>query len=120
MNIPRPPQGVDFDALLNRGLAQVLMRADSACCGTTISTAAAARRGRWPGLGAAFFRRRNTVGTEQTTRAVIASRHWLTAQIPARGVELLPSHANFIFARHPQHDGTKLAAELRHRSHVAC
>jgi histidinol-phosphate aminotransferase len=54
--------------------------------------------------------------TEQTARVIIASRSWLTAQMQALGFEVLPSQANFIFARHPQHDGAKLAAELRQRA----
>lgn len=29
---------------------------------------------------------------------------------------MLPSHANFIFARHPRHDGAALAAALRERA----
>jgi histidinol-phosphate aminotransferase len=32
------------------------------------------------------------------------------------GFEVLPSHANFIFARHPRHDGAQLAASLRERA----
>jgi hypothetical protein len=47
--------------------------------------------------------------TEQTSNAIIASRAWLTAQLQALGFEVLPSQANFVFARHPQHDGAKLA-----------
>jgi histidinol-phosphate aminotransferase len=38
---------------------------------------------------------------------------WLTAQLQALGFEVLPSQANFVFARHPQHDGAKLAKGLR-------
>ncbi len=53
---------------------------------------------------------------EQTSRAIIASRDWLTAQMRELGFEVLPSHANFIFARHPRHDGAALAAALRERA----
>lgn len=53
---------------------------------------------------------------EQTAHAIIASRRWLTAQMEALGFEVLPSHANFIFARHPRHDGAALAARLRERA----
>lgn len=52
----------------------------------------------------------------QTTRAIIASRHWLTAQLQALGFDVLPSQANFVFARHPAHDGATLAAALRERA----
>ncbi|MCL2657571.1 MAG: histidinol-phosphate transaminase [Betaproteobacteria bacterium] len=44
---------------------------------------------------------------------VIASRERLVAGLAARGFEVLPSAANFIFARHPRRDGAQLAAELR-------
>ncbi|TFW25578.1 histidinol-phosphate transaminase [Duganella callida] len=53
---------------------------------------------------------------EQTARAIIASRTWLTTQMEELGFEVLPSQANFIFARHPQHDGAGLAAALRERA----
>ena len=52
----------------------------------------------------------------QTSQAIIATRAWLTAQMRALGFEVLPSHANFIFARHPRHDGAQLAAGLRERA----
>ncbi|QJD92925.1 histidinol-phosphate transaminase [Duganella dendranthematis] len=53
---------------------------------------------------------------EQTSNAIIASRGRLTAQMQALGFEVLPSQANFIFTRHPQHDGAQLAAALRERA----
>ena len=52
---------------------------------------------------------------EQTRRAVMSSRSLLTAAMVALGFEVLPSAANFIFARHPAHDAAGLAAELRQR-----
>jgi len=53
---------------------------------------------------------------ERTRQAVIATRNTLTAELQALGFEVLPSAANFIFARHPQHDAAKLAQALRDRS----
>jgi histidinol-phosphate aminotransferase len=53
---------------------------------------------------------------EHTSNAIIASRGRLTAQMQALGFEVLPSQANFIFTRHPQHDGAQLAAALRERA----
>lgn len=50
------------------------------------------------------------------TKAVIASREKLAGEMQELGFEVLPSAANFIFARHPQHDAAQLAAELRQRS----
>ncbi|WP_085673573.1 MULTISPECIES: histidinol-phosphate transaminase [unclassified Pseudomonas] len=50
---------------------------------------------------------------EQTCRKVIDSREALVEQLVAKGFEVLPSAANFIFARHPQQDAAQLAARLR-------
>lgn len=50
---------------------------------------------------------------EQTCQQVIASREQVVAAMTALGFEVLPSSANFIFARHPQHDAGGLAAGLR-------
>jgi len=53
---------------------------------------------------------------QQTARAVIATRAWLTAEMLALGFDVLPSRANFIFVRHPQHDAVTIAAGLRERA----
>ena len=53
---------------------------------------------------------------EKTCKAVIATREKLTGELQALGFEVLPSKANFIFARHPQHDAEKSALALRQRS----
>ncbi len=50
---------------------------------------------------------------EQTCQQVIASREQVVAAMKALGFEVLPSAANFIFARHPRHDAGGLAAGLR-------
>ncbi|WP_213879147.1 histidinol-phosphate transaminase [Pseudomonas sp. dw_358] len=50
---------------------------------------------------------------DKTCRAVIDSREQLVAQLQGKGFEVLPSAANFIFARHPQRDAGELAAQLR-------
>ncbi|OAI94337.1 histidinol-phosphate transaminase [Pseudomonas putida] len=50
---------------------------------------------------------------EETCNKVIASREKLVAELTARGFEVLPSAANFIFARHPQKDAAGIAAALR-------
>ncbi|AGI22971.1 histidinol-phosphate transaminase [Pseudomonas sp. MT3] len=50
---------------------------------------------------------------EQTRNAVIHSREKLVAELKTLGFDVLPSAANFIFARHPQRDGAGLAAALR-------
>lgn len=47
---------------------------------------------------------------------VAASRARLVAGMAEMGFDVLPSAANFIFARHPAHDGAALAAALRERS----
>jgi len=53
---------------------------------------------------------------DATRQAVIKSREALVAEMAKLGFETLPSAANFIFARHPQHDAGTLAAALRERS----
>ncbi len=48
-----------------------------------------------------------------TRNKVIASREWVTEALTALGFEVLPSAANFVFARHSSRDGQELAAQLR-------
>lgn len=50
---------------------------------------------------------------QQTRQQVIASREELVADMLALGFEVLPSGANFIFARHPEYSGEQLASGLR-------
>ncbi|MBS1227947.1 MAG: histidinol-phosphate aminotransferase [Proteobacteria bacterium] len=52
---------------------------------------------------------------ETTRRAVMKTRAKLVADLESLGFEVLPSAANFIFPRHPQHDAAQLAAKLRER-----
>ena len=53
---------------------------------------------------------------ERTRRAVIATRDTLTTELRSLGFEVLPSAANFIFARHPQRDAAQLALALREQN----
>ena len=53
---------------------------------------------------------------EQCCQAVIATRDTLSSDLTGLGFEVLPSAANFIFARHPQRDAGELAKALRHQS----
>lgn len=50
---------------------------------------------------------------EETRNKVIASREKLVSDLQALGFEVLPSAANFIFARHATRDGAELTAKLR-------
>ena len=50
---------------------------------------------------------------QQTCQAVIDSREHLVAELQQRGFEVLPSAANFIFARHPEQDAAAIAAKVR-------
>ena len=50
---------------------------------------------------------------EATRSRIIMSRNQLTTDLTELGFEVLPSAANFVFARHPKHEGAKLAASLR-------
>lgn len=52
---------------------------------------------------------------EQTRRAVMNSRQALADRLAGLGFQVLPSAANFVFARHPAHDAAALAAALREK-----
>jgi histidinol-phosphate aminotransferase len=53
---------------------------------------------------------------ETTRHAVMRSRDALVGALAALDFEVLPSAANFVFARHRRRDATELAAALRQRS----
>ncbi len=53
---------------------------------------------------------------EETRNKVIASRDRLVGELQGLGFTVLPSAANFIFARHATRDGAELTAKLRERS----
>ncbi|WP_341676123.1 histidinol-phosphate transaminase [Niveibacterium sp. SC-1] len=53
---------------------------------------------------------------DETCAKVIASRERLNEELEKLGFDVLPSAANFVFARHPQRDGGELARALRERS----
>lgn len=48
-----------------------------------------------------------------TSERVMASRARLTAALAELGFEIVPSAANFVFARHPSHDAAAISAKLR-------
>lgn len=52
---------------------------------------------------------------EETRQRIIRSREALTRGLAELGFAVLPSHANFVFARHDAHRGGDLAAKLRER-----
>ncbi|MDP2247984.1 MAG: histidinol-phosphate transaminase [Nitrosomonadales bacterium] len=53
---------------------------------------------------------------EGTCQKVIATRERLVLAMQEMGFEVLPSGANFIFAKHPNRDGNELTALLRERN----
>ena len=50
-----------------------------------------------------------------TCEGVIGERGWVTSKLEALGFDVLPSKANFILARHPDHAGEALAKGLREK-----
>ena len=53
---------------------------------------------------------------KSTCNKVITSREKLTQALSQLGFDVLPSSANFVFARHPQHEGAWLAQKLREKA----
>jgi histidinol-phosphate aminotransferase len=53
---------------------------------------------------------------QQTRSTIIGNRTSLAATLSRLGFEVLPSSANFVFARHPNHTVQALAAALRERA----
>jgi histidinol-phosphate aminotransferase len=49
----------------------------------------------------------------ETRGRIMASREKMTRDLTGLGFEVLPSAANFVFARHPAHSGADLARRLR-------
>lgn len=52
---------------------------------------------------------------EDCRQTVIAERELVSQAMQEMGFDVLPSAANFVFARHPQHDAKQLAAALREK-----
>jgi hypothetical protein len=52
----------------------------------------------------------------QTRDAIVDTREGLVLALEDLGFEVLPSQANFVFARHPERDAAELAAALRERA----
>lgn len=50
---------------------------------------------------------------QETRKRIIANRQSLVQALSELGFEVLPSMANFVFARHASHNGADLAARLR-------
>ncbi|MCG5077185.1 histidinol-phosphate transaminase [Paraburkholderia tagetis] len=50
-----------------------------------------------------------------TSKRVMESRARLTASLTALGFEVVPSAANFVFAKHPAHDAAQISAKLREK-----
>lgn len=58
----------------------------------------------------------DTAYFEKTCRQVVATRSALIKDLAELGFEVLPSGANFIFAKHKTYDGAQLTAKLRDHS----
>lgn len=53
---------------------------------------------------------------EKSRQKIIATRAWLTTELQQLGFEVLPSAANFVFTRHPEHNAVELFTALRERA----
>jgi histidinol-phosphate aminotransferase len=53
---------------------------------------------------------------QETRSAIIANRESLSGSLIRLGFDVLPSSANFVFARHPGHTGQALTVALRERA----
>lgn len=53
---------------------------------------------------------------DECVRKVIATREHLSTTLCGYGFEILPSSANFVYARHPDREAASLAAALRERA----
>jgi histidinol-phosphate aminotransferase len=53
---------------------------------------------------------------QETRSAIMRNREDLTAALTGLGFEVMPSSANFVFVRHPDHSGQQLWAALRQRA----
>lgn len=49
----------------------------------------------------------------QTCQQVMQDREALSAELQGMGFQVVPSAANFVFARHPEHEAAELAGRLR-------
>ena len=56
---------------------------------------------------------RDTEYFETTRQRIMQSRVWLSRELASLGFLVLPSQANFLFARHPSRDGRELQQTLR-------
>ncbi len=59
---------------------------------------------------------RDTAYLQATCARIIDTRKQLVAELQQLGFEVLPSEANFVFARHEQDDGGQLSSMLRERN----
>jgi len=53
---------------------------------------------------------------KRSCKKIMDSRVWLVEELSELGFEILPSAANFIFARHPDYNASELAAGLREKN----
>jgi len=56
------------------------------------------------------------VAFQQTCKTIIATRESLTETLNTLGFEVIPSAANFVFAKHPSHNAESIAQRLREKA----
>jgi histidinol-phosphate aminotransferase len=53
---------------------------------------------------------------EETRNRIMATREWLSSELTNRGFTVIPSRANFVFARNNRHDAALLSSALRRKN----
>jgi len=56
------------------------------------------------------------VAFQQTCKTIVATRESLTETLNTLGFEVIPSAANFVFAKHPLHNAESIAQRLREKA----
>src|SRR5690625_5389778 len=74
---------------------------------------------RWagPSVRSFFFKAEDGIRVniyfKEVTKKIIHTRKWTIKEMTSLGFDVLPSQANFMFTKHPNHNGEKLYKQLK-------